>query len=130
MFERASDSEVESVFGRNGGHYNIFRLKDPAYGVAMLRRWFADGEADDLNFVLFSTSGIHGMYTTIEEIEEELRQQVGQEPPEITFLIVQPRIVKMTYGNAAVTAEDIPFLKKLRESSWRAVRAIGAKGMK
>lgn len=88
-------------------------------GMAALRELFPDGEANDLNFVLFSTSGVHGTYATIEAVEDE--PAIG-----LTFLVVQPRIVGMRYGNCEPkTPEDFAFLKKLRASSWRAVATIG-----
>ena len=44
----------------------------------------------------------------------------------VTFVIVQPRIVTLRYGNCEpITPDDFAFLKKLRESSWAAVREIG-----
>lgn len=39
---------------------------------AALRGMFPDAKADDMNFVLFSTSGVHGTYNTIEEAEKHL----------------------------------------------------------
>jgi len=46
------------------------------------------------NIVLFSTSGIHGSYTTIEEVEEWLHLE-EKDPDEqidrVTFLVVRPR---------------------------------------
>ena len=91
-----------------------------------------------MNFVLFSTSGVHGMYTTIEEIEASiLKYPDGPDPdgpdpdaddyhfPEVTVLIVQPRLVCLRYGCIPVTLADIPYLKRLRESSWCTVQKIG-----
>lgn len=99
-----------------GGHYSIYRSID---GMGLLRSIFPDGEADEMNFCLFSTSGVHGTYRTIEEEEEE--QLIG-----ITFLIVQPRVVAMHYGEVyPASPEDFEFLKKLRRSSKEAVSRIG-----
>ena len=44
---------------------------------------------------------------------------------EITFLLINPRIVSMTYGQAEVTKEDISLLKSLRQKSWNAFQKIG-----
>ena len=86
-------------------------VKSVKYGMDRLREIFPDGEANQMNFCLFSTSGVHGSYWTIEEVE--LNQS-----PEVTFLIVHPRLVAMQYGNVEPkTAEDFAFLKKLRQSS-------------
>lgn len=100
------------------------------------------------NFVVFSTSGVHGMYTTIEEVERSIRKygpdgcacdqelkladdcKHGYQPREVTFLLVQPRIVSMTYGNVECrTLDDVKFLKRLRRESWKAVQTIGARAV-
>ncbi len=88
--------------------------------MAALRAMFPEGEADAMNFVLFSTSGVHGSYTTIEEAEANPGESV-------TITIVQPRIVVMRYGEVCPeTPEDFAYLKKLRASSWAIVPQIGA----
>ena len=116
MFER--DSEVfKSVHGKEGAHYNTYST-DGEYAMAELHRWFPEGKANEMNFVLFSTSGVHGSYCTIEYCESENMP--------VTFLIVQPRIVCLRYGNVKPdTNEDWLFLKKLRQSSWEVVQEIG-----
>ena len=145
MFEPA-DTEywsaqrcMECRHKKTGAHYNQFSLKGAELGIAALREMFPNGEANELNFALFSTSGVHGTYTTIEAIEESLREypdglsnEDDEWPenycgrnPEVTFVIVHPRICCLRYGNAAVTLADIPFLKRLRETSALAVAKIG-----
>ena len=136
MFERAEDADFRSVHGKSGGHYNNFGIK-PGHGMKVLKEWFPDGEANELNVVLFSTSGVHGTYTTIEDVEAGLRKY-GDEPTfdsegwpddyagnEITILIVQPRICTVRHGNVKTTISDISFLKKLRETSHRELTKIG-----
>jgi hypothetical protein len=133
MFERDGDT-FRSIFGKQGAHYNIYQIRG---GIDALKQLFPDGEANDLNIVLFSTSGVHGSYTTIEEIEAGLKKYgddfTGQEWPddypgnELTVLIVQPRIVCLRYGNITVRLADIPYLKKLRETSLAAVPKIGTR---
>jgi hypothetical protein len=97
--------------------------------------------ADEMNFALFSTSGVHGTYTTIEEIElslskygpapEFLKDESEQTMPDdwygnsLTVTVYHPRIIGVGYGNVRVELSDIPFLKALRRSSWRAVQKIG-----
>ncbi|WP_300747620.1 hypothetical protein [Pseudomonas sp.] len=136
MFEPSEDEFRKSSTGKTGGHYNIFGTKGPDEAMDFLRLYFPDGEANELNFVLFSTSGVHGLYTTLEEewasigkpyeFQEDGDPEIKREG-EVTFLLVQPRIVGMTYGNARLsTSEDFEFLKKLRASSWAAVHKIGA----
>lgn len=137
MFEPSRDPYRKSVYGKEGGHYNIFATHNPDTALAMLRQWFPTGdEPGEMNFVLFSTSGVHGMYTTIEEVEDDIAKY-GDNPPEdneyhpreVTFLLVQPRIVGMTYGNCAcLTIDDVQYLKRLRAASWKAVPVIGASG--
>jgi hypothetical protein len=126
---------------RTGAHYNMWSISDG--GVAGLRMMFPEGKANDMNFALFSTSGVHGTYTTIEEIEASLLKY-GADPeflkdddleekiPEdwagtsLTVAVYHPRIIGVGYGNVEVKLEDIPFLKRLRETSWAAVQKIGA----
>lgn len=125
---------------REGGHYNIWVISSG--GVAGLREMFGDPpHANEMNFVLFSTSGVHGSYTTIEEIEESL-VKYGAEPEflkdeseasvpddycpdSLTVTVYHPRLIGVGYGNVKVALEDIPFLKALRQSSWDAVQQIG-----
>lgn len=97
-----------------------------------LRTFFPEAKANEMNFVLFSTSGGHGVYHTIEE-EEACPLEVPKNSYEvakgtvgITFVIVQPRIVAMRYGNCyPETPEDLDFLKRLRQSSWDVMAQIG-----
>lgn len=127
LFERADNGPWHSVHRKDGGHYNTFSVK-AADAMEALREFFPDGQADEMNFVLFSTSGVHGMYTTIEEVEAaiDLPGDHDDRVDEVTFLIVQPRIVTLRYGNCLPrTPEDFAFLKKLRESSWAAAGQIG-----
>ena len=104
-------------------HYSIQRLSDFELGMDALREIFANAP-NALNFVLFSTSGIHGSYTTIEDVESDISE--GKEPRSLTFVIVQPRMVVLRYGNCLPkTAEDVAFLKMLREKSREAMATIG-----
>jgi hypothetical protein len=124
MFAPARNEYARSIFNKDGGHYNLSAFHDPDAALAMLRNWFPTGDADDLNFVLFSTSGVHGSYMTLEEVEEQL-----DEPDaitDVTVLVVCPRLVAMHYGNCRVTRDALPFLKQLRASSWAAMQNIGA----
>lgn len=141
MFEQPEDVNFKSIHGKQGGHYNNFSIK-PGRGMEALHEWFPHAEANEMNFVLFSTSGAHGTYTTIEEIEASLTKY-GENPDfdddgwpddysdnELTVLIVQPRLCTVRHGLIPVTLADIPFLKALRLSSWDVVRKIGAKEQK
>jgi hypothetical protein len=130
-------------FERTGVHYNIWSISKG--GVAGLRNVFPEGKANEMNFVLFSTSGVHGCYTTIEEIEESLIKygptpsfmEDGSEeeipddyvPNGLTVTVYHPRIIGVGYGVINITLEDVPYLKTLRESSWHVVSQIGRKAI-
>lgn len=95
--------------------------------MAALRGTFPDAKADELNFVLFSTSGVHGTYNTIEEAERFLTGADSEGCSKVTFLIVHPRLVAMRYGVCdPANQDDINYLKQLRTSSQEAVAGIGA----
>lgn len=125
MFEPKDNEWRASVFHKEGAHYNIFEFK-PGGAEEYLRNI----EPDDMNFWLFSTSGIHGTYTTIDEIERGWSIEDGDDENwagrELTILLVQPRIVSMSYGIIEVTAENLPLLKRRRQDSYQAVATIGA----
>jgi hypothetical protein len=99
-------------------HYSI---RDQIRTVDDLRAYFPEPVADEMNFCLFSTSGVHGSYTTIEQAELAT-EDYGNE---VTVLVVQPRRVMLAYGNVTVTPETAPYLKALRASSLAAVARIG-----
>lgn len=112
-----------SAFNKPGLHYNVFQVHDTE-AMGLLRKWFPDAKADELNFVLFSTSGVHGSYATIEEAQTEELEDGDRRY--VTFLVCMPRVVCMHYGNVCPeTDDDWKFLKKLRTSSWKAVQTIG-----
>jgi hypothetical protein len=94
--------------------YGVEKL-DKETGMADLRTMFPEAKTDPLNFVMFSTSGVHGSYMSIEEVEEEIKN--GEERQTLTVLVVQPRTVRMMYGDIYVGAKDIEFLKALRTTS-------------
>lgn len=83
-----------------------------------LKRIAPNGEADERNFFLFSTSGCHGTYTTIEEA-------VNDGSFEVTVTLIQPRIINIESTHIGFEKEDVDFLLKLRESSWKIVSEIG-----
>jgi len=119
MFEPSETEVWKSSYNKSGAHYNIFGTKDDDLSMKGLRQLFPDGEANEYNLCLFSTSGIHGSYGTIEEAEKD-------DNPSVTFLVIQPRIVCMRYGNVQPQSkDDFDFLKKLRASSWKELKKIG-----
>ena len=123
MGQPAFSEGYKSIYGKEGAHYNIFEFNGDM-GTKLLRQLFPEGEANEMNFVLFSTSGVHGSYTSLETIEKSFIKY-GEDAdfddddwPEdydygyLTILIIQPRIVCMRYGIFQVELKDIPYLKK------------------
>ena len=109
-----------------GLHYSIFKKNENINGIDALKSIFEDGECNDLNFVLFSTSGVHGSYNTIEDAEVHIKNPSVDTTNQVTFLVIQPRLVAMRYGNCyPENQNDIDFLKKLRESSNKCISLIG-----
>lgn len=100
-------------------YYAVQKIKS----IDELKKLFPQGIADPMNVVLFSTSGVHGSYTTIEELFKT--GEDGFIPDKITVLVVHPRTVSMRYGEIRVTEEDLNYLLKLRASSWDAIQSIG-----
>lgn len=114
---------MEPLIHKESAHYNILRCTE---GIDLLREIFPDAEADSLNFCLFSTSGVHGSYGTIEDASQDLYKEDEDIIDSVTFLVICPRLVCMKYGNAKVKSkEDIEFLRKLRDSSHKVVAQIG-----
>ncbi len=104
---------------------SVYNLENPIYGIEALQELFPLGVADSMNFCLFSTSGVHGSYTTIEDIEQNLKNPI-EESNELTFLVIHPRTVVLRYGRCLIEDEDdIKFLKKLRASSLEHMSMIG-----
>jgi hypothetical protein len=111
-------------------HYTITGVNDSSKGMVFLREAFPDGEANELNLVLFSTNGVHGTGNTIEDCEAWLTGNSDEDDvcDSVTFLLIRPRIVHIVYGNCRPeTLDDVAFLKKLRASSHRAVSLIGVR---
>lgn len=106
-------------------HYSINNLKT----FEELKAIFGDdAQANELNFCLFSTSGVHGTYITIEDIEKSFSLEKDNDDycgTELTVLVVHPRTVTLKYGNIEVTKENIEWLKNLRKSSKEAIADIG-----
>ena len=95
-------------------HYQILQIKT----IDELKKIFPDAQADYMNFCLFSTSGVHGTYMTIEDCLNNLAY-------ELTVLVVHPRIVALRYGQIKVEKKDSAYLKKLRKTSAKVASKIG-----
>lgn len=110
----------EEASGAEKADYCTWRLIDQKQGLDALKALFPAAEADEMNFVLFSTSGVHGSYQTIEQ--EQKAPGTG-----VTFMVIHPRLVLTRYGVVYPKSEgDFAFLKKLRATSWKAMTDVGA----
>lgn len=117
-------------------HYTIERLPSVDDARERLKSLFPTGdEVNEMNLVMFSTSGVHGTYTTIEDIEASLAKygsapdgELGEDyaGDVLTVAVLHPRLVCLQYGNIRVRPEDIDWLKKLRARSREAFLKIGA----
>lgn len=80
-----------------------------------------DGKDPDysMNWLILSTSGIHGSYTALDELEiddgtneDESLWQDGIAT--ITAMIFQPRRLSIVYeGELEITRDDIPYLRNI-----------------
>ena len=118
------------VAGTGSAHYSVLTTERGIDGLVALREMFEGVKANEMNFVLFSTSGVHGTYNTIEEAEKAIngeREANGDECCQsVTFLVVHPRLVSLRYGECMPrTSDDITFLKELRKNSLAVVGKIG-----
>ena len=110
----------------DSAHYAIMKRLPGIDGMGALQAMFEEAKANELNFVLFSTSGVHGTYNTIEDAEDKLNNPESEHITEVTFLIVHPRLVALRYGTCnPQNMQDIEFLKALRASSKQVVNKIG-----
>lgn len=107
-------------------------------GLEFLKERFSR-PPDDLNWVFFGTSGVHGTYRKANDIallfdpekQEEAMKIFGEWDGElpcdcnITFLIVMPRLVSMIYGNATLRSmEDVDFIRGLAAKTMEAVSGV------
>jgi len=106
----------------HGGHYGIYE----AFTMEHIKNIFPEGKANSLNWFVASTSGVHGTSTDLKEIEKTIKTPIDQRieddenyyPTELTFLIIMPRMVTVTYGNVEIqTQEEIDYLRGLIKSS-------------
>lgn len=115
------------------GPYTVNRATTKT--IEPIKALFPSADANEWNVAMFSTNGTRGTATTIEEFEEAFKilrgdsesTQITDDDIEeasavvangITYLIVQPRIVKTFYGVCVPSSlEEVEYLKKLRDSS-------------
>lgn len=121
----------------NMAYYSVFHIdgkeRDPDAGMESLRTMFPSGAAiNQDNFVIFGTSGVHGSYSTIDDIEECLNKfgddfDPGSDEPDgwigdkLTTLIIKSRSVCLYYGNVRVRLADIPYLRDIQSASKDAI---------
>ncbi len=111
---------------------NVFRARR-ILSVEELMVMFPRGVADELNFCLFSTSGVHGTYSTVEDVEryiqsvpEDKRKCDDDRCDTITFLVIRPRSLIFNYGNVRVeTQNDVEILRELRSRSSHIASSLG-----
>ena len=76
-----------------------------------------------MNLLFGSTSGIHGSNTTLNELANEVEyskeNEINRDHDEaFTILIIQPRVVRLTYGTIGIrNDEDIEYLRDLISQS-------------
>lgn len=97
--------------GKHMEHYTMYKFS----AIGVLQEMFPESTCDSMNWVIFSTSGVHGTYTTLDDIE---RDGEGR----LTVTILQPRKISIAYGEIEVTKEDVPFLRKLAQSTLQAFK--------
>lgn len=81
---------------------------------------FPDGKADARNWFVASTSGVHGTYDTLDDIEYG---KDGHFPTHLTVLIIHPRTVVLKFGVIEVHQDDIAYLRGLIGSTLGAIAA-------
>jgi hypothetical protein len=92
-----------------------------------LKTLFPNGKANDLNWVFYSMSGVHGTYTTLDEIDagepdDDPEENLAPYQSELTVLVVHPRLVVLKYGNIRVHDKaEADWLRELVASSLAAV---------
>ena len=98
-------------------HYQIMEITS----MEEVREIFPEPQANALNWLLCSTSGVHGSYATLDELDHPELDFDGEDlanfEPRITVLIIQPRLVCLHYGDIEVTPEDRKYLRALVRTS-------------
>jgi hypothetical protein len=87
-------------------HYEV----QPIESMHQVREHFTDPCNYELNWLFLSTSGVHGSYTTLDNLENDSEYADWDT---ITVLIICPRLVVMKYGELSVSRDDIPWLRSI-----------------
>lgn len=97
-------------------HYKVQQLES----LDHLKEIFKNG-ADELNWLVASTSGIHGGYTKLDDIEQTWELDPEDEKSNgkhITLLVIQPRLCVLKYGEIQIhDKEDIKWLRGIISQS-------------
>lgn len=92
--------------------------------------WGDDPRPTELNYMLGSTSGVHGSYATLDEIETCFNRTCACDPDDnfhdetmgFTVLMIHPRLVKLRYGHIEITRADIPYLRTIITRSMEEIK--------
>ena len=99
------------LHGNYVAHYNVAELDN----IQQVKDIFVDG-TDEMNWLFLSTSGVHGSYTTLDELEkfwDEPEDSENYHGHYITILVYHPRMVCSKYGDIEISREDIPWLRQM-----------------
>lgn len=113
-------------------HYTVHRIES----MEQVRRLFPAGQADECNWLLLHTGGVHARGSTLDDTERWLKGEFdaveqadraleveAYEHPGVDVLIVHPRLCVLNYGHLKVTLEDIPYLRELVRSTLAMIAA-------
>ncbi len=84
---------------------------------------FPNGIANERNWIVLSSGGVHGTFNTLDDAEYILRGEDLEEEPLpngrtlITVLITQPAACVLLWGEIQVNMEDVQYLRKLVRST-------------
>ena len=100
-------------------HYRVIKIDGtPDQQWDTIKNIFADGP-DDMNWVIGSTSGIHGTYNSLDSIEKDWDEAAAHPRHEnhhqryFTLLVIHPRMVCLVYGHIFMrTLEDVKWMRQ------------------
>lgn len=88
-----------------------------------LKAFFENDKADHMNMLMGSTSGIHGSYTTLDDLEMPDPETAADNaesgfdmshPEAFTFVVIQPRVCRLTYGTIGIRSiDDMNWLRNI-----------------
>lgn len=138
-----NNRHVNRLFETEGRHRNLQGKYEtwPLPGKTNDDRWLClkacfDNDRPDLNWLIGSTSGIHGSYTTLNDLENpeseyhqdmkaegETYEQVIGNLEAFTILIIQPRVCRIIYGTIGIRSkEDFHWLRNKIDESVHEIR--------